>query len=115
VITYLPAMNGMFHSAPIGFREWGVSWRCPCSSPPLWASRNGCAGAGVRRDGASGRYALSEEAGSNVALLRSGIAGSHAELTLVLFVAALFVGGFTHNLLLEAGVLPRLVKLIIAA
>jgi Ca2+-transporting ATPase len=21
--TYLPAMNGMFHSAPIGFREWG--------------------------------------------------------------------------------------------
>jgi CHASE3 domain sensor protein len=36
-------------------------------------------------------------------------------VTLVLFVAALFVGGFTHNLLLEAGVFLVSVKLIIAA
>ena len=36
-------------------------------------------------------------------------------MTLVLFVAALFVGGFTHNLFLEAGVFLVSVKLILAA
>jgi len=36
-------------------------------------------------------------------------------VTLILFVAALFVQGFTHDLLLEAGVFLVSVKLIIAA
>lgn len=36
-------------------------------------------------------------------------------LTLVLFVVALFVKGFTHDLLLEAGVFLVSVKLIISA
>jgi hypothetical protein len=36
-------------------------------------------------------------------------------LTLILFIAALFAKGFTHDLLLEAGVLLVSVKLILAA
>lgn len=36
-------------------------------------------------------------------------------VTLVLFVAALFVGGITHNLFLEAGVFLVSVKLIVGA
>lgn len=36
-------------------------------------------------------------------------------VTLALFVAALFVGGFTHNLFIEAGVFLVSVKLIISA
>lgn len=36
-------------------------------------------------------------------------------VTFVLFVAALFVGGFTHNLFLEAGVFLVSVKLIVGA
>jgi hypothetical protein len=36
-------------------------------------------------------------------------------VTFVLFVVALFVGGFTHNLFLEAGVFLVSVKLIVGA
>lgn len=36
-------------------------------------------------------------------------------LTLVLFLAALFLNGFTHDVLLEAGVFLVSVKLILAA